>query len=404
MTPAGRQLSTSVSTCAELAQVSLLADYLFMRCIPHLDAEGRMRGSAWDVKTLAVPRRDEITLAVIPQLLEELAKARDVEGVPLIERYEVGGAWFLHFPGFHRHNAVRLRTDGKGHRPSRFPAPPTGAPPPGQHPRGGAPGARPPYVTSVRLFEEQSVQDVTSHPHAGRVAAAADATSANRAGADEKSTTSGRGAAEHNLSETRARFLATFYAGSTVGRRSSVMRQLDRVLLPEGCRGGPHGERAYATPATLARALEETLATELRNPDRAIVVLLRKLVHGRCNEVTPPGLAPPPVPSTRSSAPPARLGDVLPALPAPMPDDRDTALAWAHADAGRIRALERETDAFLDRAHPDWRNLTWLSGVRARHLEQLIIEAYRSRGVRAVAGPTTPTAAAAPPEEALCPT
>lgn len=98
----GRFLSKSISLNQQLARVSLEADYLFARCIPHLDIEGRMPGHPSLVKSLACPLRDEITEADIPRLLVELASAKvDDEG--LVRWYESSGVQVLEFPGFHRH-------------------------------------------------------------------------------------------------------------------------------------------------------------------------------------------------------------------------------------------------------------------------------------------------------------
>lgn len=90
-------LSRSIAQNEQLAAVSLEADYLFMRCIPHLDCEGRMSGNPVLVKSVTCPLRDEITTARVPDLLRNLA----VHG--LVRWYEVEGKQVLAFPGFERH-------------------------------------------------------------------------------------------------------------------------------------------------------------------------------------------------------------------------------------------------------------------------------------------------------------
>lgn len=116
----GRFISRSIASNEQLAGVSLAADFLFGRCIPFLDGEGRMSGNPIIVK-LAVQLRPEMTLDVIPALLAELAAARDHKGEPLVVAYEVGGQRVLYFPGFARQQQG-LRKDREG--PSRFPPPP----------------------------------------------------------------------------------------------------------------------------------------------------------------------------------------------------------------------------------------------------------------------------------------
>jgi len=92
--PEGRFLSKSVAHDLELNTVSLEADYLFTRCIPHLDREGRMPGHPSQVKGMACPMRRELTEQVVDRALGELAAAG------LVAWYEVDGRPILEFPGF----------------------------------------------------------------------------------------------------------------------------------------------------------------------------------------------------------------------------------------------------------------------------------------------------------------
>jgi hypothetical protein len=90
-------LSRSIAQNEQLAHVSLEADYLFARCIPHLDCEGRMPGHPTLVKSIVCPLRDEITPQRVPDLLRSLV----AQG--LVRWYEAGGKQVLEFPGFKAH-------------------------------------------------------------------------------------------------------------------------------------------------------------------------------------------------------------------------------------------------------------------------------------------------------------
>lgn len=114
--PEGRMVSKSISHNVQLARVSLEADYLFGRCIPHLDREGRMVGFPALVKATACPLRPEITVEAIPELLQSLSD----QG--LVRWYEVDGKQVLEFPGFRAHNRG-MKLDREA--PSRLPAYPS---------------------------------------------------------------------------------------------------------------------------------------------------------------------------------------------------------------------------------------------------------------------------------------
>src|SRR5216117_3913192 len=98
----GRFVSRSISTNEQLASVSIEAALLFSWCIPHLDVDGRLAGSAMYIKANVAPLRDEITIKRIPKLLAELGQAVDNEGTSLVVWYEVGCQQVLMFPGFGR--------------------------------------------------------------------------------------------------------------------------------------------------------------------------------------------------------------------------------------------------------------------------------------------------------------
>lgn len=95
--PDGRMLSKTIADNEELGAVSLEADYLFARCVPHLDREGRMTGNPDLVKARVCPLRPEITSGSVPDLLRQLA------GAGLVRWYQVDGKQVLEFPGFKNH-------------------------------------------------------------------------------------------------------------------------------------------------------------------------------------------------------------------------------------------------------------------------------------------------------------
>ena len=162
---AGRFLSKTIAQSEQLGRVSLEADYLFMRCIPHLDREGRMPGHPELVRALVCPLRAELTVPRVAQALEELAQ------VGLVIRYDAGEArQCLAFPGFARHQQG-LRKDREA--PSRFPAPEGN----GAHPQiaasesGPAPGEPPaavpqdaPVVAHGKTPEHSGVSPEASGP------------------------------------------------------------------------------------------------------------------------------------------------------------------------------------------------------------------------------------------------
>ncbi len=95
--PDGRFLSKCIAHDLELNAASLEADYLFARCIPHLDREGRMAGHPEQVKSITVPLRKEVSAEEVDRCLGELAEAG------LVLWYEVEGRPILEFPRFDRH-------------------------------------------------------------------------------------------------------------------------------------------------------------------------------------------------------------------------------------------------------------------------------------------------------------
>lgn len=116
----GRMVSRSIATNEQLGTVSLLADYLFRACIPFLDVTGRMTGNPGLIKAAVAPLREEIHSGVIPELLRELARAVDHDGIPLVFWYEINAAKVLEFPGFKNHQTgLREKREAASKFPSR---------------------------------------------------------------------------------------------------------------------------------------------------------------------------------------------------------------------------------------------------------------------------------------------
>lgn len=113
--PAGRFVSKSIAVNKQLRRVSLEADYLFQRCLPHLDRDGRMEGEPEIVRAIACPLRSELTTEVVERALRELDAAE------LVTWYDSDGEKCLFFPGFAAHQ-TGMKYDREA--PSRIPGPP----------------------------------------------------------------------------------------------------------------------------------------------------------------------------------------------------------------------------------------------------------------------------------------
>jgi hypothetical protein len=112
--PDGRFISKSISLSGQLKNVSLEADYLFGRMIPHLDRDARMDGDPDVVKATACPLRAEMTPELIRTALAEL------DAVGLIEWYEVDGQMVCHFPAFGVHQrGMKYEREAPSRLPSR---------------------------------------------------------------------------------------------------------------------------------------------------------------------------------------------------------------------------------------------------------------------------------------------
>jgi hypothetical protein len=312
----GRFLTRTIGQNEQLASVSLQADFLFSRMVPCLDVEGRMSGNPQLIKSECVPLRPEIPLEQISQLLDELANARDHSGRAVIVRYEIGGRHFLWFPGF---EAAQRGLRKKREAPSRLPPPPNdvvaSTPELLRSDSGPTPDQLPPKRSEEKLSKEKLSEAID-------------------APADRADRSLAR------LASLRDRFFATYYGGATAERRAHVDRQLDETLSQDGCVARRRPRMiVHATMATLANALEATLAEGVEKHDVAIWVVLNKLHSGRCNlELDAQG-------RTRTEALAAQHRD--PAFDPPLGRASDLARArdWLASDSDAYAQLEIEASA-----------------------------------------------------------
>jgi hypothetical protein len=147
--PEGRFVSKSIATSEQLASVSFKADFVFGRCLPHLDVEGRMPGNPRTIKAITCPLRDEITIRGIGDCIAELVNAE------LVLWYEVDGIQVLAFPQFRRHQRG-LKTEREA--PSKLP-PYSG---PTQDLVGRWSDKRPPKVSKGELSQGKESQEEVS--------------------------------------------------------------------------------------------------------------------------------------------------------------------------------------------------------------------------------------------------
>lgn len=111
----GRMVSQSVATDKRLNELSIEAEYLFLKTIPHLDRDGLITGEAFMLLAKVCPRRQDL----IPRMGELIQEWIDAE---LVLQYETDEGDALYFYGFTK-NQTGLRYDREA--PSMY------APPPG---------------------------------------------------------------------------------------------------------------------------------------------------------------------------------------------------------------------------------------------------------------------------------
>jgi hypothetical protein len=192
------------------------------------DDHGRLPGVARLVRGAVYPFDEDISTAEVERHLQDLAARH------LIHRYEVNGAQYIHIRNWLRHQRVDKPS------PSLIPEPP-------------------------RFVAEQSSNGSRTFP-------------TERSGTERMVTEGTESGADARASQVQARFLETFYRDATPERRKEILSQLAAALSPEGARVRK-GETVNArSQAHLDRCLTDTIRQGVRDPDKAIVVALKKLI------------------------------------------------------------------------------------------------------------------------------
>lgn len=109
----GRFISRNIAFSEQLGQISMEADYLFMRMLPHLDCEGRITGSPTSIRARVCPLRKEMSDGMVSLSIAELDQNR------LIVWYEVDGMQCIEYPNFEKYQ-TGLRKNREA--PSKIPA------------------------------------------------------------------------------------------------------------------------------------------------------------------------------------------------------------------------------------------------------------------------------------------
>jgi len=110
----GRFISTTVAIDKRLNEMSIEAEYLFLKTIPHLDRDGLILADAPLLWAKVCPRRPEV-MGMIPGIYQEWIAAE------LATLYETGEGDALHFRSFTK-NQAGMRYDREG--ASRIDSPP----------------------------------------------------------------------------------------------------------------------------------------------------------------------------------------------------------------------------------------------------------------------------------------
>jgi hypothetical protein len=110
----GRFLSVSIAEDDRLSRLSLEAEYVYLKTIPHLDRDGMISGKPGLLYSKVCPLREEL-FGKTADLIDEWVE------VGLAKRFETSEGPVLFFRGFSKNN--RLPHYDR-ERPSRFPPPP----------------------------------------------------------------------------------------------------------------------------------------------------------------------------------------------------------------------------------------------------------------------------------------
>lgn len=110
----GRMLSTKIAIDKELNQLSLEAEFLYLRCIPHLDRDGLISGDSDLLVAQVAPRRFAPMMAIAEDAIAEWTDRG------LVLAYETRLGRVLFFTGFQKNQTIRYDREA----PSKFDAPP----------------------------------------------------------------------------------------------------------------------------------------------------------------------------------------------------------------------------------------------------------------------------------------
>jgi hypothetical protein len=99
----GRMVNCTVATDKRLATLSIEAEYLYLKTIPHLDRDGLLLGDASLLWALVAPRRPEL-LDDTKSYIEEWIHAK------LVIAYDTPDGLALYYPGFAK-NQIGMRYD-----------------------------------------------------------------------------------------------------------------------------------------------------------------------------------------------------------------------------------------------------------------------------------------------------
>lgn len=110
----GRFLSHTIATDPQLARLSMAAELLFLKCIPHLDRDGICTTDPLALLGIISPMRFSELQANMPAIIDEWVT------VGLVIRYETRDGSAIWFKGFAKQQSLRYHRE----RPSQYPPPP----------------------------------------------------------------------------------------------------------------------------------------------------------------------------------------------------------------------------------------------------------------------------------------
>lgn len=143
----GRFLSTSIAEDDRLSKLSLMAEFIYLKTIPHLDRDGMITGRPGLLYSRVCPAREELFGGLLALIDEWVA-------VGLVVRFDGPEGPVLFFPGFLKNNSL---PHYNRERASKFPAPPGYI----RTDKGLAPVAvNDPGLNSVQDEVQESVQDI----------------------------------------------------------------------------------------------------------------------------------------------------------------------------------------------------------------------------------------------------